>query len=620
MAQAQGTYWARLKTFCYVLVAIMAVGCTTQQSTPNETAVHVEAPRERATRLLKQGDYAAAAALYQTLTAADAQADAQSNQLLAGLIYYDLGDFERALPLLRLAAETPATEPRRQLAQALLAESAKPEDALYQLNLIDPSRLTAFETGLFLRRLGAAQRRLGDPAGTLNLINAEIFPLPVNRRTELTHLIWEAITATNTSLTAKLDVRNPHLAGWFALRDAVSQHGESAAALTDVLAQWRLTYGSHPANEILIEEILEHAEELSAPLQRVALLLPLEGELAAYGTAVRDGFLINRFSARDLGLRVRVYAADGANAVAAYAQAAKDGAQLIVGPLDKPGIESLALLGDRKLPLLALNNISGAQADRAAAIAPFVMFGLAPEDEGENIAQFAFAQGHRRLAVMVPASELGTRVRDAFTAEWQRLGGTLVEESVFHESVAEYKSAIRKTFSLAQSEARASHLRRLLRRPISFVAKARTDVDAIMLVANPVSARQIIPQFRYLGVNHLPIITTSHVFDGGFNANADQDLDGITFQAMPWVLRSFDPTLRDALDRHWRRSNAADPLFALGIDAYRVAKQMAQVRATGTLSLDGATGQLTVGPNKRIKRALAWAVFRGGRPRLIPTP
>ena len=40
-----------------------------------------------------------------------------------------------------------------------------------------------------------------------------------------------------------------------------------------------------------------------------------------------------------------------------------------------------------------------------------------------------------------------------------------------------YKAAIREVFSLAQSEARAAALRRLLQRQLVFTAQRRTDVE-----------------------------------------------------------------------------------------------------------------------------------------------
>jgi outer membrane PBP1 activator LpoA protein len=497
------------------------------------------------------------------------------------------------------------------------ASASAPDKALFNLNALDTATLDDFERGLFLRTLGRLQARGRDPAALLNLLNAELFPMPTKRRTALTHLVWESLRDNvDPALDRKVDMRNPHLAGWLVLREDVRAEANDPAALNVRLAEWRLRFPQHPANELLIDEILEWAEEQSAPVQKVALLLPLEGPLATYAAALRDGYLLARLAGRDTKLEVGIYSAEAAGATAAYQRAAADGAQLVVGPLDKPGVDALAKLPARPVPVLALNNI------QQAGIAGLTQFGLAPEDEAADLARRSWADGHRRMACIVPESVLGERVLKAFAAAWTASGGVIIEQSRYGNSVPEYKNAIRRSFSLAQSEARAASLRRLLRRQLVFVARARPDLDAIMLVAEPVSARQIMPQFRYLGVDHLPIYATALVYGGAVNPRADQDLDGIRFAAMPWVLGTSDRELRAVVGAHWRHPGyALQPFFALGVDAYRLTRALPTLRGSPGVTLAGATGALRIDAESRIHRALEWAVFRGGAPRLLePEP
>jgi outer membrane PBP1 activator LpoA protein len=598
----------------------MAAGCVQQQSIM-PVAVATDTPQSRATKLLNGGQFAEAAAAMATLGALPEDPEAAAYRLRAGLIFADLGDMPRALTLLPVAAPNAPSSMRQALADALrLVHEGADDQALFALNSVDSATFDPYEKGLFLRSLGRLQQRNGDQAAILNLLNAELFPMPANRRTELTHLIWEALRINqDPGLAAKPDPRNPNLSGWLALQTDFRTHGGDPPALSTRLTDWRLRFPGHPANEILVDEILEFAEEQSAPIERVALLLPLDGELAGYASAVRDGFNSMRFMSNDVALIVRIYSAMGTAAPGVYRQAVKDGAQLIVGPLDKPALEAIAKLSELPAPLLTLNNLATPlPATGGGGIPRFTQFGLSPEDEGEDLANHAWRDGHRRMACIIPNTELGTRIKTAFVDEWGRLGGTLVEESAYNNSVSDYKASIRKTFSLAQSEARAAQLRRILNRPIVFVSKPRPDLDAIMLVADPIAARQIIPQFRYLGVDHLPIYATSQVFSGDVDASADQDLDAVIFGAMPWSLGAQDRALRDTLNRHWPRLNATErSLFAFGMDAYRITKALPQMAQTSEHALAGATGLLRREPSGRIKRALAWAVFRGGVPRLL---
>ncbi len=600
-------------------MAIIAAGCVQQQSVVPLPSVPAT-PRTKLNTLLAQGSFAEAAAAYVELAAAPGEPDSAQLLLRAGLLYADLGDMPRALPLLSPVSGDSVPSMRRALADGLaLIQQGDYEKALFTINSLDAAGFDDFEKGLFLRNLGKTQHQTGDQAAILNLLNAELLPMPANRRTELTHLIWEALRSNqDQALLAKVDARNANLAGWLALQQEYRGAMGDPAALSARLADWQLRFGAHPANEILIAEIIELAEMQSAPLQRVALLLPLEGPLAGYAAAIRDGFSAMRFSANDLSLNLRIYAASDASAATAYQRAVSEGAQFVVGPLDKPGIEAISKLPARPIPILALNNLSvPLPVNTGAALPPFTQFGLAPEDDGEDLARQAWQDGHRRMACIVPNSDLGSRIRTAFIDTWGHLGGVLVEDSRYSNSTAAYKAAIKETFSLAQSEARAASLRRTLQRAFVFVAKPRPDLDAVMLVAEPVAARQIMPQFRFLGVDHLPIYATSQIFDGAINPGADQDLDSIYFSAMPWSLNAQDRELRSILNHHWARLSAAHQrLFAFGVDAYRIMKTLPQMSRDPNFAVAGATGLLRRDTTGRIKRALTWAVFRGGVPRL----
>jgi outer membrane PBP1 activator LpoA protein len=59
-------------------------------------------------------------------------------------------------------------------------------------------------------------------------------------------------------------------------------------------------------------------------------------------------------------------------------------------------------------------------------------------------------------------------------------------------------------------------------------------------------------------------------------------------------------------------------LFAFGFDAYRLA---AALRGNGTnVQVDGLTGRLTLDPDHRVHRELAWAQIHNGQIRIITTP
>ncbi len=611
---------------CFIFgLSIMAAGCVQQQEIAPEEPLAQVAPARTPANLITEGRYSEAAAAY----AADAQGEDAATpeaRLKAGLLEADLGNLSAARERWGDSVSDSASAPRATLALALVRmdEGARNE-ALFILNSLAPTGFDTYEKGLFLRTLGKAQLAAGDRAAILNLMNAEIFPMPPNRRTELTHLIWEALKRNDDAgLANKLDVRNVNLPGWLALKSDAATHASALEALQRALAAWRLGYPAHPANEMLVDEILELAEQQGGPLRRVALLLPLQGELAPYATAVRDGFNAMRLANADNGLEIIFYDAAAADAVGRYQEAVKAGAQLIIGPLDKPGVDALARLAERPVPVLALNSPATppvASGATPGSLPAFSWFALAPEDDAVDLARQAWEDGHRRIASLVANTDLGSRTRAAFVAAWEQRGGVVVEDARYTGSAEAYKAAIRKTFSLAQSEARAAFIRRSLNRPVIFEPRARVDVDAVMLSADPVNARQIIPQFRYLGVDHLPIYATSQVYAGRVDAQADADLEGVIFGARPFDLSQNPAPLSGLFNQYWPRADTGTrQLFAFGMDAYLLSRALPALATDPTRSLTGATGTLQRDVSGRIRRQLTWARFTAGMPQTLAPP
>jgi uncharacterized protein len=55
-------------------------------------------------------------------------------------------------------------------------------------------------------------------------------------------------------------------------------------------------------------------------------------------------------------------------------------------------------------------------------------------------------------------------------------------------------------------------------------------------------------------------------------------------------------------------------LFAFGFDAFRLASAL-RATATSNVNVDGLTGRLTLDPERRVRRELAWAQLHNGQTR-----
>jgi len=598
-----------------IVLAIMVSACTQPQQAPTPAAVPPN-PREAADRQLAAGQFEAAAQAYATLAASAGEPAATELRLRAALVRRDLNaDVGDGIPEAPLA--DPALEALRTLATANAALAAgDAAGAATQLAALTQAALDPYVRGLYLRTLGRAQLARGEAVPALsNLVAAETLPMPEARRGELTHALWDALQAAGLEQArTAMPPDAPHAAGWIALAELHAAHGYDPNAFASAVAAWQTQYPEHPAQTLLVAELVEQSEEGVAPPTKIALLLPLQGPLANVGQAIRDGFISMRFSGvMQPPPDVTVYDVNATNAVATLQTALADGAKFIVGPLEKNALDALLAAGEPPVPMLALNTAT----QPPKSTARLFQFGLRPEDEAIDAAERAWHDGRRRMIAMVPANDLGERVLSSFTTRWQALGGTLVDSVRFRSSVQSYADAVRQTFGLKQSEARAAALRALLKRAIVAEARRRDDVDGILLSAPPVEARQILPQFRFLGAANLPIYATSHVFSGARNPGADQDLNGVMFGDAPWLLGTGDRALKSVYDSHWRGGIGNLRFFAFGADACRIIPYLAQMRAQPGMRVAGATGQIYVDGGSLVRRRLTWAKFAGGSPQLL---
>ena len=606
---ATGTYSGNRQEWRWLWALwIIAAGCTQPQLLPT-APLTAATPLELAQQQLGSGDFVGAAAAFSRLAETSQEPAATTLRNRASLIRLDLGEPLASAPNSGQAAALSAGM------QALASQQAGP--ALAALLPVQTAALDPYERGLYLRTLGRAQLLNGEPQpAAINLTLAERFPLPAKRRGELTYAIWAALTQSGlAALVGQLKPEAPQAAGWLALLDLEARTGGSPVEFALELARWQSTYPHHPAQSLLVEELLEKAEEGQTPVHRIALILPLEGPLAKVATAIRDGFIGARFAQADPAALpdIVVYAASAAQTPAVVKLAVAEGADFLVGPLEKPAVEALLAQGELGAPLLALNT-TARQAEGSRA---FYQFGLRPEDEAGDLAAHAWQQGARRAIAMVPNSDLGRRLLGALRAQWEAQGGELVESVRYNHDVSSYKAAVRQTFGMAESEARAQALAGVVRRAIAFDAVRRNDVDAVLLVAAPHDARQLLPQFRYYAADGLPIYATSLVYSGAPDQRADTDLNGLSFGDSSWALDLGDVALKHIFVRQWGADAAYLRFYAFGVDAWGLVSHLRTLRGQAEQTLEGATGTLSVDAGGVVHRKLKWARFVNGRPRAL---
>lgn len=431
-------------------------------------------------------------------------------------------------------------------------------------------------------------------------------------------LIWRSLMyISNTDLTLYRDnAFSREYRGWLELALIAKNEQSDLDKQLRQLENWQKQWPNHPANKTLPGG-LELIKELAANRpQQIALMLPLTGPLAPFGKAVRDGFIAAMYESRDGGgtvPKIKVYnTGESDNVIPIYRIAESEGAELIVGPLEKHRVKQLF---DTELltPTLALNRVD----DYGTPPSRLYQFGLDPKDEAQQIADIAILENRKKALIIAPEGEWGERVREAFTKRWQELGGKLVATSIY-SGQKDYSKSIKQSLLLDESEQRAKRIAKLVGEHLDFSPRRREDIDMFFLLARPQHARSITPLLDYHYAGDIPVYGTSHLYAGYDDLQKDRDLNGIKFTDMPWILEK--PTaLHKTIAAENIASKSYQRMYALGIDSFQLHARLRQLKEISSSRVFGETGSLKLNKKQQIERQTMLAKIINGKAEVIPT-
>ncbi|GLK89177.1 penicillin-binding protein activator [Pseudomonas turukhanskensis] len=546
---------------------------------------------------------------------------AASLRLAAADQAYQQKDLGRAAQILEQVPVATLKPAQQVFAGTLSAELAlargKPKSALQALDQPGMQRLAELPVEQQVRTQLVRAQALEADGQTLAAARERVFIAPLlsgEAATRNHESIWSLVSSLPADqLQAGGDA---DLAGWLQLASAVKSAGtlQQQQAAIDT---WSQQNPQHPAAAQLPAPLTKLKELASQPLTKIALLLPQDGQLASVARALRDGFMAAHFQAQQAGQNPPSIEVFDSSRLASmddfYRQAQAAGIQLVVGPLEKNLVKQLSDREQLPITTLALNY---SDAGREGPPQLF-QFGLAAEDEAREVSRRAWDDGMRRAVALVPRGEWGDRVLEAFRQSWQAKGGSLIAAEHVDQPV-ELAQQIADLFQLRQSEARAKRIQSVLGTQVAAQPARRQDIDFIFLAATPQQAQQIKPTLAFQYAGDVPVYATSHLFTGGSNPSQYQDLDGIRFCETPWLLDANDP-LRQQVAAQWpQAAGSLGRLYAMGVDAYRLAPRLTELKALPESRVDGLSGSLSVNANQRVERQLPWAEFRDGAVQRLP--
>lgn len=405
------------------------------------------------------------------------------------------------------------------------------------------------------------------------------------------------------------------LDGWYQLALLSKENQFNLDKQLEAINRWVADWPQHAASARLPKDLQLLQQLIAERPTQVALLLPQQGRLGAAGNAVRDGFVAAYFEAMQQQHtlpRLKFYDTSKGNTLDIYHRAVAEGAEMVIGPLDKDKVAELSRLEALPVPTLAVNYSE----DEQLPALGLYQFGLSTEDEARQIAQRAWIEGHRYAMILTTDASWGQRSADAFRKAWEAQGGTVINISQF-TGQADYSSVIKRALHIDLSEQRHSRLRTLLNRPLEFEPRRRQDADMLFLAAQAGEARQIKPTLAFHYASDLEVYATSQIF-GGVNApQRDRDLNGIKFSTLPWFFDARNPEKRSIMA-------AADPaasfqrLYALGVDSYQLYPRLKLLEQSPYTRLYGVTGSLSINGLRQIEREQTWAKMVDGSARRLP--
>lgn len=323
---------------------------------------------------------------------------------------------------------------------------------------------------------------------------------------------------------------------------------------------------------------------------RIGLLLPLRSPSLGHPAQVlRAGFMAAH-SLEGAGFTVDVIeTGDGAQeALDAYARAAQSN-DIVVGPLARSAVSAVASSPAVRKPTIALNN-----PDAGTVLPPnMLVVGLSIEDEARQAAAWIDAEqpGGGSALILSGTSAWERRIATAFADEWARLG----RES----EVVELPSG-----NGYETEMAVGQLNN----------KVQTELPPLIFAAlDSGQARKV----RGVIGSNVPFYGAASVSPRAIEGDSQPELDGVRVLDLPWVVQ------RDnAAVMAYPRWNGAplgldmERLYALGIDAFRVAREIALDRKS--FELDGVTGRLKVNygaGDAQFQRAVPPAIVQAGAAR-----
>jgi len=602
--------------WAFLYIALLA-SCASQPNMNNSGQINAQEVGYEAAQLLQNEDYAKAADLFLRL-AKEKPLKANFFRLQAAQARFDSGQDEQARVLADSVQVNSLNNRQRNQLHLLYAQiylnSGDAERAIKRLHLVTDIDLTqvqkqsyheakAFSYALNDKKIESVRERI-----TLNhfLVKKEDKLRNQKAIMALLGLVPLALLEEQIALQPKEDYL-----GWLDLAIISRLELKGTVEFESLINQWEGRYLFHSAHELVASGYFINTQLTIENIRNIAIFLPESGRYAEHAKAVKEGFMAAYYQ-QDEAMRpnVRFYDTEVQAIGLVYQQAEADGAELIIGPLNKVKVAELSQLGKLNIPVLALNYVEELSREN------IYQFALNPMDEVNQAVEAAKLAGFNNALILAPDGAVGERIATYFQNAWELVGGNVLVVQKFNPQTSDFSQPVKAMLSVAESEYRYSKLKNISA-GLKFNSRRRRDVDVIFMVANYQQARLINPHFYHNRAEGVAVYGLSRVYTGRQDDNKNIDLNGVNFCSIPWLFEgAYQGELNmQALQSTWQQfPDKFLSLIAFGIDAYDIVPYLNKLK---TMQYQGVTGELSVNESNVIVRKLVCAKFQKGLAQLV---
>lgn len=419
--------------------------------------------------------------------------------------------------------------------------------------------------------------------------------------------IWRDLNNLSFWQTKQLStLKAPYNSGWLALNNTANKYG-GKDSFQQKIKDWQKNFATHPAQFVAQGMLTAESINISTPIERVAVILPLTGKQAKAGLTAQQGIV----AAYNNTPNVELHFIDSnqLDFLQLNLKLIDTNIDFVIGPLLKSNVENYISQTENDIPTLFLN-IPNKQVLKEYQFA----LSMRPEDEAIQAATILSQQDFINPVILYNNDSVSLRIANAFAKQWQLLT-KLSPTKVKLSQGREMQNKLKEVLAVEQSKTRINSLTNLFRENIKTEKRSRRDIDMFYLVGNTQQIRLLKP---YIDVNTSPFADIVPIFSSSkshsliTDKSTFTDLKGLTFTQIPWLLPSTQQNspLANLSKKIWpKRSDSLQSIFAMGYDSFQLIKLLPKMKQYHYIRHYGQTGTLKLNQNNIITRSLLWGRY-----------